>query len=344
MKKRFAIIGSGWRAEFYIRIALHPGNDFELTGLLCRNTAKQEALAKKYGISPTLFESEIIESRPDFIVVAVSKPSIAEVSAHWQEMGFPVLCETPAALNLRDLSAIVQRSAEDAMPLLVAEQYQYYDTYQKLLELIQSGIIGQTVSASISLAHDYHGVSLLRQILMEPYSAPYRILVQKHELPVTKTGDRYQIYTEGELIRRTRTIAQIAFQDGRIALYDFDPEQYHSVIRHNRVHVTGTRGEIINETLWYLDDKNEMQQRRWTEDLQAVREPGADAKLSQDEAAILCLMEQVWQVSQAALGKAECTPKIRQFQEENLRSAVADTCFMLLLQAGDGTWMESYTI
>lgn len=202
------------------------------------------------------------------------------------------------------------------------------------------GCLGQIVSASVSLAHEYHGASLLRQILGEPWDADYRIRVRRYTLPVTKTGDRYHIYTDGEEIRRVRTTATVEFADGKFALYDFDPEQYHSVIRHNRIHITGTRGEVMNETLWYLDETNQVRQERWTEDIQSVRDPAPAGELSQDESAILALMEQVWPVSRAARGKAPWTPEAQRFREENLCCALADAAFMLLLQNAGDDWAE----
>lgn len=42
MKKiRFGLIGSGWRAEFYIRIAKMLPEQFELTGVLIRDKEKE---------------------------------------------------------------------------------------------------------------------------------------------------------------------------------------------------------------------------------------------------------------------------------------------------------------
>lgn len=330
MSKRFAIIGSGWRAEFYIRIAQHPDNDFVLTGLLCRTEEKRRALSEKYGICPTLSEEEIAAGKPDFVVVAVSKPSLSQVAAHWQQLGFAVLCETPAAVSEEDLRAIYARSLQGGAPLLIAEQYQDYDTYRRMLDIVRSGRIGQPVSASVSLAHEYHGASLLRQALLESGSSGFRMCVRKYELPVTKTGDRYHIYTDGEMIRRFRTVALLEFDNGKIAQYDFDSEQYHSVIRHNRIHITGTRGEIMNEMLWYLDGENRMHEERWTEDIQAVRAPGANGQLSQDENAIACMMELTFRAS-----REDC-PEAR----ENLYNALTDAYFMLLLQSGTVGWFR----
>ena len=47
MKKiRFGLIGSGWRAEFYIRIAKALPQQFELTKVLIRDKKKGEQFKK----------------------------------------------------------------------------------------------------------------------------------------------------------------------------------------------------------------------------------------------------------------------------------------------------------
>ena len=41
-KVRFAVVGSGWRSFFYIRIAKALPEIFELTALLCRSREKAD--------------------------------------------------------------------------------------------------------------------------------------------------------------------------------------------------------------------------------------------------------------------------------------------------------------
>ena len=47
-KIKYALIGSGWRAEFYIRIAKMVPEQFELTAVLVRDAAKGAAFAEEF--------------------------------------------------------------------------------------------------------------------------------------------------------------------------------------------------------------------------------------------------------------------------------------------------------
>ena len=105
---RFAVIGSGWRSLFYVRIARALPDMFELTALLCRGQEKADRIQNEYGIHTTTSEDEIIASKPDFVVSAVNKSSMSDVVRYWAAKGIPVLSETPAGLDIDILKAIRQ--------------------------------------------------------------------------------------------------------------------------------------------------------------------------------------------------------------------------------------------
>ena len=105
-KVRFAVVGSGWRSLFYIRIAKALPEIFELTALLCRSREKADRFRKEYGICAVTDDREVMDSGPDFIVSAVSEHSIAETAAKWASLGFPVLSETPAGLSPEQLKML----------------------------------------------------------------------------------------------------------------------------------------------------------------------------------------------------------------------------------------------
>ena len=60
MKKiRFGLIGSGWRAEFYIRIAKMLPEQFELTGVLIRDKRKGKYIFQKTQCSCSIITGRI---------------------------------------------------------------------------------------------------------------------------------------------------------------------------------------------------------------------------------------------------------------------------------------------
>ncbi|MCD7864390.1 MAG: Gfo/Idh/MocA family oxidoreductase [Lachnospiraceae bacterium] len=254
-KSRFIIIGSGWRAMYYARIAAALPESFELCAMLCRSQEKADAVHVAQGIYTTTSIEECRRMKPDFVVVAVSKASIAEVTLEWASYGFPVLCETPAALDEENLCGLWEAHLKGAV-ILSAEQYTRYPLYQAMVKVLDSNLIGAPDGAVVSLAHGYHGASLIRAFLREGMTA-FRVSGREFTFPTTETLSRYERFTDGRVGMKKRTTAVIEFQDGKVALFDFDSEQYRSPIRHNYVNIRGCRGEMKDEVFYYLDQENQ---------------------------------------------------------------------------------------
>lgn len=252
-KRRFIIVGSGWRSLYYVRIAKALSEQFELCAMLCRSQQKADLIARDHGIYTTVSIDECRQMNPDFVVVAVDKQSIAEVSMEWMNYGFTVLCETPAATNAEELNKLWELH-KSGKKLMVAEQYIYYPSNQAALKLIKNGIIGQTDYVSMSMAHEYHGASLIRAFLQEKTSTGFSVQAVAHEFPTVETLNRYERFTDGRVKNKKRVLAVFEFEDGKTALYDFDSEQYRSPIRNNYIKVQGLRGELKDNKIYFLDE------------------------------------------------------------------------------------------
>lgn len=266
---RFAVVGSGWRSLFYWRVACAYPNIFQMTGMLCRTQEKADRMAREYGIPAVTGEAELEAGQPDFIVVAVNKASICQVSAHWLEKGYPVLCETPAAMTLEDLHRLWKLRVEQGARLQVAEQYFLYPIFAAGIALAQGGYLKEPYSMDISAAHDYHAASLIRRYLgvgMEPVT----IFGRKYCYPVEETDSRYGAVTDGTVKERERTRLTFAFAGGKTAFYDFDGVQYHSYIRSRHLRVQGQCGELDDDTLRYVDREHQVH-----EEVMSVERSGA---------------------------------------------------------------------
>ena len=255
-KIRFIIIGSGWRSLYYVRVAKALPEIFELCAMYCRTEEKAQKIAQEHHIYTTTSIEECASYKPDFVVVVVNKASIAEVSMEWMRRGFTVLCETPAAMDLETLNKLWDMHNQ-GYKLVVAEQYTSYPEYRALLKVIDRNIIGEPDCLNISLAHEYHGASLMRALLKVTSDMEFTVSAKTYQFPTTETLTRYDSYKDGRIADKKRTVATFEFANGKVALYDFDSEQYRSPIRKNTLKLQGSRGEIIDHTVYYLDEKNE---------------------------------------------------------------------------------------
>ena len=229
-KYHFIIIGSGWRALYYVRVAKALPEIFCLDAMYCRTQEKADLIAGQYQIHTTTSIEGCVAYKPDFAVVAVKKDAICDVSMEWLDRGITVLSETPAALDMDSLNKLYSYY-KCGKKQVVAEQYREYAGISAALKLIEKGIIGNVSCANVSLAHEYHGMSLIRAFLGIKPGEKYTVSAKTYEFPTTQTLTRYDKFTDGRIAGKKRCVATFEFESGKVAWYDFDSEQYRSPIR-----------------------------------------------------------------------------------------------------------------
>lgn len=280
---KFVIVGSGWRSLFYVRIAKALPDKFELLAMLCRTQEKADKMAKEYDIPTSISEEEVLNMKPDFIVSAVNKASMNEVARHYASLGFAVLSETPAALDEATLLDTWE-DVKKGYKLQVAEQYFNYPIYANLIKTVESGIIGEPVSVHLSAMHDYHGTSIIRRLL-NVGCEDVKITGKSFDMQVTDTKTRYETLTDGKVVLKEEKHLVMEYESGKVAFYDFMSDQYRSGIRKQHILVRGTRGEICDDTVYYLNDENLACEKKLT-----YENPYEKCGLTEDETAIATLM------------------------------------------------------
>jgi len=234
---KFGIIGSGWRSEFYLRIAKLVPEKFFVSGIYIRNENKRVAFAQKYDVS--IFDNleALLNTDFDFIVSCVSKESIAETAQFLANKGISVLTETP--VNTSGLEGKIQ----------VAEQFHLMPRNQAYKKIINSGILGEVHQVQLSCCHDYHAASLIRFFLDINDEIPENTTVVLPD-KLTRYNGRNG-YAEPISVNSDEKITIFNFGE-KTAIYDFNYEQYFSDIRASRIIIKGTNGEIVNNVCTYL--------------------------------------------------------------------------------------------
>ncbi|NOG51365.1 MAG: Gfo/Idh/MocA family oxidoreductase [Chloroflexi bacterium] len=100
---RFGVVGAGWRARFFLKIARACPDRFEVTGIVTRDRKRAAKWLPPYDVP--LFKSldDLIETRPQFVVTSVPwgvNPSLLTALAN---KDMPALSETPPATTLEEM-------------------------------------------------------------------------------------------------------------------------------------------------------------------------------------------------------------------------------------------------
>ena len=100
---KYALIGSGWRAEFNIRIAKMIPERFELTAVLVRDPVKGEAFAEKFQVKVVNTLDELMADEPAFVVLSINRGTVTDYLLRLFERDIPVLAETPPGEDMESL-------------------------------------------------------------------------------------------------------------------------------------------------------------------------------------------------------------------------------------------------
>ena len=92
----FAIVGAGWRAEFFLRIARALPERFKVVGMAVRNAVKGKVIEAGWGI-PNWRDVDglLAKTKPAFVLVSVPQPAAPVLIAELAGRNIPILTETP---------------------------------------------------------------------------------------------------------------------------------------------------------------------------------------------------------------------------------------------------------
>ncbi len=250
--RSFAIVGGGFRSGVFLRIARELPELFEVAGVITRRPENGQELERQWGVASFRSLDQLLRDRtPDFVVVSVAKSASTGVIAEVVDRGLPVLAETPPApdvAGLVELYGLVQQGAR----IQVAEQYHLEPLLSAQIATARSGLLGAVTQAYVSVAHDYHGISVLRRLLgvgFEDATVSAAEFTSRVKAGPSRAGDP----REDHWLEESRTTARLDFGD-RLGVYDFSTDQYRSWIRTPELVVRGELGELRDEEVRYLQD------------------------------------------------------------------------------------------
>jgi len=247
---RFAVIGTGWRSEFFVRVAKAAPERLEAVAVMAHSAPGADRMATAWGVPTVLSVAELLAYKPEFVIAAVSWPSMPGVVRELVAAGVKVMAETPPAPQLDGLRSLWNDVGESGF-VQVGEQYLLMPGHAARLSVIGAGVIGKPTSVEVASTHLYHATAMMRRFLGaemadavvtgRAFSAP---LVD----PLTFAG-----WAEGPTPEpRTTMIATLDFGEGRMGLYNFVDNQWWNPLRARRIVIRGTLGEIVDDQVTRL--------------------------------------------------------------------------------------------
>jgi hypothetical protein len=249
---RFGIIGAGWRTHMFLDVARARPDLFDVAAVVTANPDRAAAVTAK-GFTPVASAADLLKlPGMEFVLISVPRDAVESLITQVTAAGLPILAETPPAGSVEGLLrvwALAQKGAR----VQVAEQYHLQPNHAARLSLARSGLLGDINQAQVSIAHGYHGTSLMRLFLgikAENCKISGRGLAPK----IVQGPGRNGPPQAEKIVSGWQLILNFDFPDGKLGIIDFSGDQYFSYIRSPRLLVRGTRGEISNQSAAWLVD------------------------------------------------------------------------------------------
>ncbi len=234
----FALIGSGWRARMFLKVAGELGT-IRCGGAVVRTPRRLEVP------SFTSLDECLRELSIDFVLTTTPPSVTPHFIAAAVGRGLPVLAETPPAADLDGLRALWSAVGDSAL-VQVAEQYPMMPSHAARAALVATGAIGTPTQVQVSSTQHYHAVALIRSLLAAG-RGPVSVRATRFTAPLVNPLSRAGWTDDDEAHPTTTTIATLDFGDGRSGVYDFTEQQTRNQLRFRRLTVRGSAGELHND-------------------------------------------------------------------------------------------------
>ena len=255
MKLQIGIIGSGWRAHCYMRVIRAFSHRMEVAGVLVHSSGSRLAMEQEYPGRIYTDLEQFLQQPYTFVMVMVPGAEALTYNAALMRRGIPVLSETPPGFGVEELNRCYAEQQETGAKIQVTEQCHLRPYYRAVEALTGSGKLGKIWSIHMGILHDYHAMSIIRRNFGAGF-ANCRIDARAYSFPVHYHCGREGLHAEAaqNIIQDRRKRADIVFETGQTAFYDFSDEQYFNYFRKRHLFVQGELGEIADQDVAYLGE------------------------------------------------------------------------------------------
>jgi scyllo-inositol 2-dehydrogenase (NADP+) len=139
---RFGIIGPGRAAARFAR-GLAAVTDASIAGVWGRNPERAASFAQRFSVTNVAATvADLLASNIDAVYIATHPDTHAELSIQALAAGKHVICEKPAALNVRQLEDVLAAARGHDRLFMEAMKPPFFPLYRKLREHLQQDPIG----------------------------------------------------------------------------------------------------------------------------------------------------------------------------------------------------------
>jgi glucose-fructose oxidoreductase len=146
---RYGVVGQGYIAQVAVLPAFaHARRNSELVALFSDDAQKLRKLGRKYGVERLYgyddYERGLEEAAVDAVYIALPNDMHREYTERAAAAGKHVLCEKPMAPTVEDCEAMIEAARASRVRLMIAYRLHFQKANLEVVELAESGRLGQT--------------------------------------------------------------------------------------------------------------------------------------------------------------------------------------------------------
>jgi len=155
-KFRIGVVGCGAISEIYHlpALAAHPATR-EGIALVEPNQQRLKQMQGQFSASFTSADYRELLGHVDAVIIATPPPLHYPMAKFFLENQVPVLCEKPLTESVAEARELVEIGEANGTPILVNQTRRFFPTYQKIREIIASGILGKLISITYHEGVDF---------------------------------------------------------------------------------------------------------------------------------------------------------------------------------------------
>ena len=242
----FILIGTGWRAAFYMRIAVALPEKFRIVGIYTRSDDRAAALKEEGWNASTDLEG-LLAIKHDGVIIASGADGFCSLVERLSQKGEKLLTETTfLTMSEEELSRLEKCEA------LVLEQYWYTPLYASAKKALSK--IGRIDQIYLSALHNHHAASIVRGVFGLEDELP-EVSGYDFKSEAVKTGSRRGREMDNEIEAYTRKLRICRFSENRLFIQDFSTNQYHTYLFPSHFEIRGERGSVTEKGVVYTNDQ-----------------------------------------------------------------------------------------
>ncbi|MDC1098480.1 Gfo/Idh/MocA family oxidoreductase [Candidatus Pelagibacter ubique] len=140
MNKNIAVVGCGHWGKNLVRNFYELG---VLASICDPNIDIAEQFSKQYSVQNHSFSEIINDPNIKGVVLAVPAKHHAAMAIDAMKQGKHVFVEKPLAMNEAEATLMIETAKENKVQLMVGHLLQYHPVFQKVKEMVISGVIGE---------------------------------------------------------------------------------------------------------------------------------------------------------------------------------------------------------